>query len=357
MRNIYLSSLKNRLVIRMKIDARTLKHSTREELRIMAIKRVEAGESPEEVIKGYGFHRSSIYNWIARYREGGYEALKTKKITGRPPKLSGTQLQQLYKIITTNNPLQLQFEFALWTREMISELIKDKFGIKLSVVSVGRLLKKMGLSPQKPLRRAYQQNEKLVDKWLQEDYPEIKAMAKKNNAVIYFSDEASVRSDYHSGTTWAPIGETPIIKTTGARFSINLISAISAQGFMRFMTINGTMNSRVFIEFLRRLIYKAKKPIYLIVDGHPVHRSNKVREYVESTEGMLLLFFLPPYSPELNPDELVWSYLKHHKMGKKNIKDKESMKKKVLACLKSLQRIPKKIINFFKEDNVKYAMA
>ena len=340
----------------MKIDGRKIKHGTREELRIMAVKRVEAGESPEEIIKGYGFHRSSIYTWLAQYREGGYEALKTGKITGRPPKLSGKQLQQLYKIITTNNPLQLQFEFALWTRDMIRELIEDKFKVKLSVVSVGRLLKKLGLSPQKPLRRAYQQNDELVEKWLNEDYPEIKAMAKKNNAIIYFGDEASVRSDYHSGTTWAPIGETPIIKTTGARFSINLISAISAKGYMRFMTINGTMNSSVFIEFLRRLIYKSPNPIFFIVDGHPVHRSKKVREYVASTKGMLSLFFLPPYSPELNPDELVWSYLKYHKMGKKNIKNKESMKKNVLACLKSLQRIPKKIINFFKETNVKYAM-
>ena len=340
----------------MKVDGRKIKRSTREDFRILAVKRVEAGESPEEVIRSYGFHRSCIYTWLARYREGGYEALKTKKIPGRPTKLTGKQLKQLYEIITTKNPLQLHFEFALWTREMIKDVIKEKFNIKLSLVSVGRLLKKLGLSPQKPLRRAYQQNEKLVQKWLEVDYPEIKRLAKANNADIYFGDEASVRSDYHSGTTWAPIGKTPVIETTGARFSINLISAITAKGSMRFMTINGNLNSNTFIEFLKRLVYRAKNPVYLIIDGHQVHKSKKVKQYVESKEGMLRLFYLPPYSPELNPDELVWSYLKHHNTGKKKIKNKDSLKRMVLKCLKSLQRMKDKVMSFFREKNVRYAM-
>jgi transposase len=338
------------------IDGRKLKHSTREEIRICAVKRVEAGESPEKVIQGYGFHRSCIYTWLAQYREGGIEALKTKKISGRPPKFSGKYLHQLYELITTKNPLQLEFEFGLWTREMIRRLIKKKFGINLSIVSVGRLLKKIGLSPQKPLRRAYQQDEKLVKKWLQEDYPKIKKLARKHGAEIYFGDEAGVRSDYHSGTTWAPVGKTPIIKSTGSRFSINLISAINNKGTMRFMTIKGTMNSDKFIEFLRRLIYRSNHPIYLIVDGHPVHHSKKVKQFVESQKGKLRLFYLPPYSPELNPDELVWSFLKHHKIGKKIIKDKNDFRQKIFSCMRYMQRKTKMIVNFFKEQNVRYAL-
>ncbi|WP_226860208.1 IS630 family transposase [Desulfoluna spongiiphila] len=186
-------------------------------------------------------------------------------------------------------------------------------------VSVGRLLKKLGLPPQKPLRKAYQRNEELVTKWRNEDYPKIRAMAKQENATIYFGDESTIRSDYHSGTTWAPKGKTPVVETTGARFSVNMISAISPKGSLRFKAINGKMNASKFIDFLKRLRHGATNPIYLIVDGHPVHKSSAVKKYVESTDGMLKLFLLPPYSPHLNPDELVWSYLKHHKLGKVKI--------------------------------------
>ncbi len=339
-----------------KLDGRKLDHKTREQIRIRAVHRVEAGESPETVIKVLGFHRSCIYSWIAKYREGGTDALKTRKITGRPQKLSGKQLRKLYNIITSKNPLQLKFKFALWTREMIRELIRDEFGVRLSAVSVGRLLRKLGLSPQKPLRRAYQQDKKRVEEWLKHEYPKIKQQSRKDKATIFFNDEASVRSDFHSGTTWALKGKTPVIETTGARFSVNMISAVNARGLMRFMTINGRLNSDKFIEFLKRLIHNVDNPIYLIVDGHPAHKSNKVRNFVKSTNGKLKLFYLPPYSPELNPDELVWNHVKYHRIGKKEIKGPDDLKKKVLSCLRSLQRCPEKIKGFFREPNVRYAM-
>lgn len=339
-----------------KLDGRRLDHKTREAIRIRAVKRVEAGESPEIIVRALGFHRSCIYDWLAKYRGGGTEALKTRRITGCPPKLNGAQLKKLYNIITLKNPLQLKFKFALWTRAMVRELIKDRFGIHISEVSVGRLLRKLGLSPQRPLRRAYQQDKKRVEYWLKKEYPRIRELAQEENATIYFSDEASIRSDFHSGTTWAPKGQTPIVEATGARFSLNLISAISAKGLMRFMTIDGKLNSEKFIEFLTRLIYNAESPIYLIVDGHPVHKSKKVSKFVESTKGKLKLFFLPPYSPELNPDELVWNHLKNHKMGKTWFKGPDEMKRKVITFLKSLQRLPKKIRGFFKEPHVQYAI-
>ncbi|MDY6845380.1 MAG: IS630 family transposase [Thermodesulfobacteriota bacterium] len=295
-----------------KFDGRKLDHKTREQIRIRAVKLVEAGNSPEVVVKALGFHRSAIYQWLSAYHQGGIKALKTRPITGRPSELKSSQVKKLYNIITAKNPLQLKFEFALWTRDMVRDLIKDQFGVRLNVTSVGRLLKKLGFTV-RPLYRAYQKNPEKVDKWLNEEYPKIKKLAKKYNAAIFFGDEASVRSDYHKGTTWAPKGQTPVVESTGARFSVNMLSAISARGHLRFMTINGRLNSDRFIEFLKRLIHNADNPIFLIVDGHPTHRSGKVKRYVESTEGRLLLFYLPPYSPELNPDELVWNYVKKHR--------------------------------------------
>lgn len=337
-------------------DGRRLDHKTRENIRIRAVKLVEQGESPEQVIKALGFHRSCIYEWLAKYREGGTEALKTRKISGRPQKLNGRQVKNIYDIVTSKNPLQLKFEFALWTRDMVRELIWSRFKVKMSLVSVGRLLKKIGLSPQKPLHRAYQQNPERVQQWLDSEFPKIKALARKAGANIFFGDEASVRSDFHSGTTWAPKGQTPIVKTTGARFSVNMISAISPRGLMRFTTIDGRLNADKFVDFLKRLLHNANQPIFLIVDGHPTHKSKKVREFIESTEGKLRLFILPPYSPELNPSELVWNNLKTHRIGRKMIAGPDDLKQKVISGLRSLQKMPAKIMGFFNEKHVRYIL-
>ena len=316
-----------------KRDGRTLDHKTLEDIRIHAVQRVEAGESPEDVIRVLGFGRTVIYDWLSKYREGGLDALRAKPISGRPSKLQGKQLKWLYQTITSKNPLQLHFEFALWARGMVRELIRERFGVGLSEVSVGRLLKKLGLSPQKPLRRAYEQNPELVERWLAEDYPKIQALAKKERATVYFSDEAGVRSDFHSGTTWAPKGKTPIVEATGQRYGMNIISAISPRGEMRFMTVEGRMNAGKFIEFLKRLLRNAEQPVFLIVDGHPSHRARKVFEFVRKTKGKLRLFFLPPYSPELNPDELVWNHLKNHGVGKRIVRSREELKRVVLGHL------------------------
>jgi transposase len=337
------------------LDGRKLSHEALEEIRIRAVKAVEAGESPEAVIKSLGMTRPRIYIWLAAYREGGIEALKAKKLFGRPPKLDDKAMRKLYKIVTTKNPQQLQFEFALWTREMIRELIRKEFKAKLSAVSVGRLLKRLGLSPQRPLAKAYQQNPQEVEKWLQEEYPKIRQMAKKQGATIYFGDEASVRSDYHSGTTWAPIGQTPVVKSTGARFSINLLSAISPKGDLRFLCSRGKLTGSVFVDFLKRLLLKVDSPVFLIVDGHPVHRAVAVKKFVQGTNGRLRLFYLPPYAPELNPDELVWSHVKHHRIGRSVISGPDQFKHKVIGFLRSLQKMPNLVRNFFLAPSVKYA--
>jgi transposase len=336
-------------------DGRKLNHSAREAIRIRAVQRIKDGESPEVIAKTLGFHRSAVYQWLKRYEVAGIEGLKYQKIPGKQPTLSKAQKQKIFDIVTSKNPLQLKFAFALWTRAMVKDLILDKFGVSLSEVSVGRLLHELGLTPQRPLRRAYQQNPERVAYWLQEEYPTIQKEAKKAKATIYFGDEAGVRSDYHSGTTWAPKGQTPVIRTTGARHSLNLVSAVSAKGSMRFMTVKGKMTTDRFIEFLERLLKNQKTPVFLIVDGHPVHRSDRVKTFVDSTDGRLKLFHLPSYSPELNPDEQVWNQLKNHRIGKMFIKSLDDMIEKVGSAMRSIQRSPALIRSFFKHRECCYA--
>lgn len=336
-------------------DARKLDHKTLEAIRIRAVEQVQSGESPETVIRALGFSRACIYNWLASYRAGGWHALRARPLKGRPKKIGGRQMKWIYDTVTLKNPMQYKFEFALWTRAMIRTLINERYGIKLSLPSVGRLLAQLGLTCQKPLMRAFQQNPALVEKWLREEYPQIRAKAKRIGAEIYFGDEAGVRSDFHSGKTWAPKGKTPIIRTTGARFGFNMISAVSPKGHMRFMVVEGRVAAQQFCEFLRRLVIKAEKPIFLILDGHPVHRSAKVKNLVESINGKLQIFFLPPYSPELNPDEHVWNDLKNNGIGRMLVAGPDDMRRKVISHLKFLQRNPVLIQSFFQAPTTAYA--
>jgi transposase len=270
-------------------------------------------------------------------------------------KLSSEAIRFVYQTVTTKNPMQMKFEFALWTRDMVRELIREHFNVRLSEVSVGRLLRKLGLSPQRPLARAYQRDPQLVEAWMREQYPAIVRQAKRSGAQIFFIDESTVRSDYHSGTTWAPIGQTPVVETTGARFKVNLISAISPRGQLRFMCFEGSFKIPVYVEFVRRLVLNADAPVFLIADGHPVHRCKAMRQLAAESDGRLCLFFLPAYSPDLNPDELVWGYLKHHKIGKLAIKGPGHLKQRIRAVLRSLQKIPALVRSMFQHPSVRYA--
>jgi transposase len=336
-------------------DARELDHKTLEEIRIRAVEQVQAGESPEVVIKALGFSRSCIYTWLALYRAGGWGALKAQALKGRPMKILPVQMKWLYETITGKNPLQFRFEFALWTREMIRMLLREEFSLKLSVSSVGRLLRQLGLSCQRPLFRATEQDPKRVRRWREEEFPAIQRLAKQMGARIFFGDEAGVRSDYHAGTTWGARGKTPIVPRTGGRHSVNMLSAVNARGELRFMLVRGRVNGEVFAEFLRRLMHNASQPVFLILDGHSIHRSRPVRDYVASQGGNLHLFFLPPYSPELNPDEQVWNYVKHHGVGRAALRTASDLRKFVLARLRSLQRLPWTVRMFFLTPDTQYA--
>ena len=337
-------------------DARRLDHSTLEAMRERAVRSVQDGESPEVVARVIGINRSTIYGWLAQYRRGGWGALKAKPLFGRPPKLDGKKLKWIYDIVTQKNPLQLNFAFALWTREMVAKLIKDKFHISLSLVSVGRLLAQLGITCQRPLHRALERDAALVQQWLKRDYPKIKALARREKADIYFGDAAHMRSDHHAGRTWGKKGETPVVLSTGARYRVSLISAVTSRGYMRFMIKKkGGVNADVFIAFLRRLMIGSKNRIFLIVDRGPAHIAKKTKAFIASLGGQLRLFYLPPYSPDTNPDELVWKHLKADTVGRTSITSLDDFNQKVRSSMLALQRSPAKIRAFFQKPSLRYA--
>lgn len=339
----------------MKIDGRKLSRKRLEEVRLEVVRRVKSGERPTHVAKAMGLTPNRVFEYLARYRQGGEQSLRRKKAPGRPPKLKGTQIRWLYKTITTKNPLQLQFSFALWSRGMIKTLIFRKFRVKMSLPAVGRMLAKLGLSCQKPLSKAYEQNPALVDQWKKKEYPKIRARAKKEGAEIYFSDESGVRSDFHAGTTWAPKGETPVINHTGKRFSLNMISAVSPRGELRFMTSRKRISADLFLEFLKRLIRGAKQKIFLIVDGLAVHRAKKVKAFIETVADRIELFFLPPYAPEVNPDEQVWNDVKNNGVGRSMIQTPQDLKRATESRLRYLQKNPDHVRSFFQMEDTLYA--
>jgi len=338
-----------------KTDLRRLKHTELTVFREQAMKRIQAGVKVEEVCKGMGVSRSALFGWLARYRNGGWDSLDAGKRGGRRPKLDGDKLKWIYETVVDKDPSQMKFPFALWTSLLVAEAIRKQFSIKLSRWSVMRLLRQLGLSPQKPLQRAYQQDSEAVARWKVEVYPKIVAEAKTVGATVYFGDESSIRSDYHTGTTWAPRGKTPVVRTTGARFSVNMIAAITARGVMRFMTYKGTMNAILLKDFLSRLLRDSTGPVFLILDGHPVHRSKEVRTFVESMQGRLRLFFLPGYSPELNPVEQTWNYTKRHNIGRRTIKGPDHLKRLAIGALRKLQKFPDIIRGFFRHPECIYA--
>lgn len=338
----------------VKMDGRRLNRKTLEEIRFRAVAQVQSGESPEVVIKALGMSRTRIYEWLAAYRAGGWDALRAKKTRGRPTKLTGRQIRWIFWTVVQGDPRQFRLEFALWTLGLIKELIRKKYGMRLGTTSVWRLLRQLGLTCQRPLFKAYQQNREAVAEWLKKTFPRIQALARKAGARIFFGDEAGIRSDAHAGTTWALKGETPTVPATGKRFGLNMISAISRHGEMRFMIVDGTVKAPVFIEFLRRLIDRVPYRVFLILDGLKVHRSKAVKRFVTSTGGRLALFYLPGYSPELNPDEFVWNELKSD-LGRMFVMDKTELHRLVTGRLRRLQRNRQKIQSFFHGRHTLYA--
>lgn len=336
-------------------DGRAHDHHTLQVMRQQAVKAVREGQTVQSVAAAFGVNLRSVYRWLTDFTNGGQHALLAKPIPGRPSKLSAEELSWIANTVRDHNPQQLKFEFGLWTLSLIRHLIKRQFKKELSVSSVHRLMKILGFSAQKPLYRAWQQDPVLVRTWETETYPAIRAEARQIGARIYFGDESGIRSDYHTGTTWAPQGQTPVVQATGRRFSLNMISAVGTQGEFRFMLHEGSVGAKVFVEFLKRLMINADKPVFLIVDGHPIHKAKMVKNYVEGLEGKLKLFYLPPYSPHLNPDETVWAHVKR-KVSSQLVESAEGMKRLALGALRSIQKLPDLVKSFFRQPECRYIL-
>lgn len=335
-------------------DGRAIDHHSLEVMRMQLIKAVKSGQTVSDVAAAFGINIRTAFRWLSDYANGGQQALQAKPIPGRPPKLSPDQMRWIVQTVRDNSPLQFKFPFGLWTLNLIRELIKRELNTSMSIAAVHRVMRMLGFTPQKPLYRAFQQDAVLVQKWQTEDFPAIRAEAKAAGATIFFADEAGMRSDYHTGTTWAQQGKTPIVSATGSRFSLNMISAVSARGDFRFMLHEGTVNAEVFIEFLSRLMQGAERPIFLVVDGHRIHRAKLVQRFVELQHGKLKLFYLPPYSPQLNPDEQVWAHVKRD-VSRAIVKDQADMKSLILGALRRIQKLPALVSSFFRHPDCQYA--
>ena len=304
----------------------------------------------------FGLSIRSVNRIWAKYKTKGSRGLESKKrgVQGGK-KITGVQSAEVRRLIKEKMPDQLKLPYGLWTREAVQQLILDKYGIELSRWQVGRYLKDWGYTPQKPISKAYEQDPKRVAEWLEKEYPAIKKKAKKQNAVIYFEDEVGMRSDHQAGKSYAPKGETPIIKKTGQRFSLNRVSAISNKGHVGFMILDGTFNSGVFIDFLTRLIKHKQYKIFLVVDGHSAHKTKLVKAWLEKHKDRIELFFLPPYSPELNPQEYVNQDLKTNIIGKKRPINKDQMKSNVVDFMTKRKNDKKQVQKYFHASHIKYA--
>lgn len=340
----------------MKIDGRTLDHKTLEHLRITACQRViDDGELPSAVAASLGFCRTSIYPWLRCVEAEGWEALAEKIAAGPTCCLTEKQRQRVKRWIVGKDPRQYGFEFGLWTRRIVQTMIQDKFGLALCLTSVGKLLAQLELTPQKPLRRAYERDPVKIQRWLEETFPKLKQRARQHGAKIFFLDEAGFSSEPNLRRTYGLRGETPVVKTSGQRQKVNVISAVSAQGAFWCQVYTHTLKQGVFIEFLKDFLTGRRHKVFLVLDSHPAHIANSVKEYVQSTQGKLELHFLPPYAPDLNPDEFVWNYLKGNGVARKPLHKGESLKERVKADLSDLKSDRKLLRSFFGSESVVYA--
>ncbi len=339
-----------------KIDNRSLDHKVLEHMRMLATDRVLAGERPSVVAKSFGIYRTSIYKWLRARRKRGREALRSTTAKGPAPKLTEGQKRRVRRWIVGKDPRQYGFDFGLWTRSIVATMIQDRFKVSLTLPSIGRLLTSLDITPQKPLRRAYERNEAEISQWKQEKYPELRKRAKQRGADIFFLDEVGVRSDSPLGRSYGLKGKTPVVKTSGQRQQINAISAVNAKGAFWYKVYGGTLRAVLFIVMLKDLMKGRKKPVMLVVDGLPAHKAKSVAKYVQSTKGRLELHFLPPYAPDLNPDEFAWSHLKQNGTSKKPLRKNEALRQRVEQDLAEIKQDRSLVRSFFMAPSVSYAI-
>lgn len=291
-------------------DARSLDHATLEEMRRLAVKRVEAGEKQVDVARSLEVHPVTVCGWVATYRRKGDDGLAARKAPGARPKLSDAQQRRLLKMIVGKEPRQLELPYALWTVRVVGELIVRRFGVVLHETSIAGMLRRMGLTPQRPVRRAFSRDEDECRRWAKEDFPGIVRSAKKRQSTLLFADETGVHEDGPVDRSWGLRGQTPVVRVTGRRNRVNVISAISPRGRLWFRCFKGTLTAPRFIGFLEALLSDVRGKIDLVLDRHPAHVAAATRRFIETKKSRLRVHYLPTYAPELNPDEHVWAHLK-----------------------------------------------
>lgn len=340
----------------MKRDGRKLLHETLEEMRMLAVQRMAKGERPAEVAASFGMHRSWAYKCRAmvKGRGKGVRALRSSKGTGRPPKLTKKQERQVFRWINGKNPLQYGFDFALWTRQTVKELIEREMGVTLSLASIGSLLARLGLTAQKPLQRAYQRDPEAIERWKYETYPAIERQARAEKADIYFWDESGFRADAVQGKTWGLKGQTPVVSVPGQRQSISAASAINTKGAFWFAVYSGALTGELFVTLLEQMMKHRRRPLHLVLDSLPAHKKASVKEYVAGTEGKLTLHFLPGYAPDLNPDELVWSHAKRTGNARRPLRAGEKFAERIATQLADIGKSRVLVRSFFRHPDVSY---
>lgn len=340
-----------------KPDARFLSPYAQEDLRRRVVAAVRGGMYQAEAARTFRVSRQSVNNWMKKCRSGGLRCLRSGR-RGRPSvqRLAPHQAATAVRLITGRCPDQLKLPFALWTREAVGELLARRFGVQVSVWTVGRYLRRWGFTPQKPVRRAYERDPEAVRQWLREKYPAIRARAKRDGAEIHWGDEMGLRSDHQAGRSWGRRGQTPVIPGTGRRFGCNMISTITNRGRLFFMVFKERFNARVFIRFLKRLRRQVGRKVILIVDEHPAHKGGETTRWLKSQEEQLQLYFLPSYSPELNPDELLNQDVKTNAVGRRRAIDQADLMANVRGYLRSTQKMPHVVRSYFQEEHVRYAL-
>lgn len=338
-------------------DARKVGAAALHLLRRQVVQAVRGGMTQTAAARIYGASLRAVSNWVRLDRTGGLRALTLKRRGRRVGGgyLSATRAARIRALIVGRMPDQLKLPFYLWTRAAVAALIRREYGLDVSLVTVGRYLKAWGLSPQKPVRRAYERNGAAITRWLTQDYPALARQAKRERAVLYWGDEMGLRSDHVTGRSYAPVGQTPVTRATGQRFGCNMISAITNKGALAFMVFQGRFRAPVFVQFLTRLLKSVRRRIYLIVDGHPVHRSAVVTRFVVRHARRLRLIRLPGYCPELNPDELLNQDVKTHGLGRSRPANRPQLIQTVRCHLHRRQKQPQVIKNLFQEKHVRYA--
>lgn len=335
-------------------DGRKLGRKTQEALRLRAARMLQSGVHPEDIAESLGLNRSTVYGWKSRLEAGGVAALQAKPHPGKPPRLSQAQLSELFALIDGHDPRDYGYAESLWTRDLVADLVEQRFGAVFSAQWMGQLLRRIGLSPQRPKYRASEQDPRAVQAWRQEVYPAIREEAAQVGATVYFGDESGVAANFHAGTTWAPVGKTPIVEATGSKNRINMISAVEQRGRLHFSVFEGSFTQVEFIAFCRKLLADDGGKVFLVLDNSPVHHGGLVAEYVASTEGRLKLFFLPGYSPELNPDEWVWRDVKRDGLGKRAQRTSRYLYQRAGEALQWLADRPENVRRFFLDPHLAY---